>query len=43
MREAWRRFLDAVFGPRCSCGQRVFPKDATSHRYDHTPEGGATA
>lgn len=38
---AWLRFLDALLGPRCRCGERVFPKDAADHeRIEHAGDLG---
>ena len=36
----WHRFLDALLGPRCDCGTRVFPRDAADHeRIEHAGDG----
>lgn len=38
----WRRFLDALLGAPCvHCGERVFPRDVTTHVFvDHAGDKG---
>jgi hypothetical protein len=40
MSELWGMFLDTLLGPRCVlCGERVFPRDRSTHAWvDHGDE-----